>query len=196
MTTVAAYQHDGDVEWGWDSLMVTGNEQGVLLQPKVFAKNGAVYGIGGVALAINLIQYAEDWPSYEGGDPQAWIINTLRPALQKIGLNEPHMDNEEHDHPEWQLLLSVAGIAFEFDSAFNPARLAEGIYTLGSGGDYAKGALYAGAPMMDAMAAASDIDPYTGGPLYVSYSSKLIENQKNFEIKNSDVAKKPKKDKT
>lgn len=174
MTTLIAVQKNGDVELGWDAQMTRANEVSFLKTPKMFVNGDVIYGVTGILRAGDLIETAE-FPPYDGSDPRKWIIREMVPELKALFRDEPVLLNEEGAMNEWGLMMIVDGEAFLLDSLFNPTQSIEGIYTMGSGGDYARGALFAGTSVMGALVVAASIDPYTGGALTTCLASKFLE---------------------
>lgn len=180
MTTLVLVQTPEDVIFGFDSLTTFGNEQNTMINPKGVVNNGVLFLVGGSTAAIDQVEQLE-FPSYDGTDPRKWIARVLSPALrQMIEDNEFLLDSK--GRPEIGVLVVVTGQAFELDTVFSPGQNTSGIYTLGTGGDYALGALYvlkaAGITEDDLMLAletAAKIDAYTGGALIVGRASKYIE---------------------
>lgn len=172
MTTIVMVQEEDDVVIGWDSLMTRGNESGVLVQTKFFENGGVVMGITGGVNAIDMLQYG-DLPEYEGQPARKWLVTTWVPAVWEKVRSLPGLQDDE-GQVNFGLLAVVDGEAFEFDSWLSPYQLVEGIYTSGSGADYARGALFAGADVMEALRIACRIDPYSGGPMFVTHASKYL----------------------
>jgi ATP-dependent protease HslVU (ClpYQ) peptidase subunit len=56
---------------------------------------------------------------------------------------------------------------FEIDSDFAVAMNDSGLYAIGSGGDYALGALHAGAPVLEAMRIAALNNNGTSAPFHI-----------------------------
>lgn len=175
MTTLIAVQTVDDVELGWDSQMTRANEVSQQVAPKMFVNNGVIYGVAGLNRARDVMETA-NFPDYDGSDPRLWLIREWVPNAKALLEENPALADEEGS-VEFSVLMVVGGQVFQMDSLFNPTQSTVGIYTMGSGGDYARGALFAGATLMDALHVAADIDPYTGGALTVCKASKFLEAQ-------------------
>jgi ATP-dependent protease HslVU (ClpYQ) peptidase subunit len=180
MTTVIAVQTEDDVILGWDSLATRSNEKMTLVEPKVWCRGGIIFGVSGTTRAMDLL-YCIDFPEYDGTDARAWIITRIVPLIQAVlkENGQAALWDAEDGHADMGLILVVDGTAFVLDSLLSPSSTYEGIYTLGSGGDYARGALFAGADVMTALRVAADIDPYTGGHLTVRTASSLIIHEED-----------------
>lgn len=174
MTTIVAQQVGNDVLFGWDSLSVQGNEKAELLTPKVFANGGVVYGVAGNARVLDLLAYS-DLPEYDGSEPRRWLVTKWIPEMRALFQEEPAMVDEEGAVEGAMLLVAVGGRVFETDPLLFMAERRSGMYTLGSGGQFALGALLAGATVYGAVRVAADLDPYTGGTIHSKLASELVK---------------------
>ena len=71
---------------------------------------------------------------------------------------------EKEDGDLFSILLSINGQVFEIDQDYSVARRESGVYAIGSGADYALGALTVGASGMEAMQVAASLDVNTHAP--------------------------------
>jgi ATP-dependent protease HslVU (ClpYQ) peptidase subunit len=99
-----------------------------------------------------------------------FVINKVAPSL-KTTLLEAGIDfgksTDNDDKFELQLIIGVNGTIFELDSDFAVAMNDTGLYAIGSGGDYALGALHAGATILDAMRIAAVNNNGTSAPFHI-----------------------------
>ena len=100
-----------------------------------------------------------------------FVINKVAPSL-KLTLVEAGIEfnkgSEDSDNKfELQLLVGINGTIFEIDSDFAVAMNDTGLYAIGSGGDYALGALHAGATVLDAMRIAAVNNNGTSAPFHI-----------------------------
>jgi hypothetical protein len=171
---------------GWDSLMTNGNEQTVLVQPKFAVRDGAVWGVTGILQALDVVMFA-DLPAYEEGDPRAWLVTKWVPAYKEALKSYPSLLQDNGDVQGFDLFVVVGGQAFSLDSGLHPAQSTQGVYTAGSGGDYARGVLHhklqefmsVGVDLdqndvLDALRVAAAIDPWTGGHLSTTTAKSYI----------------------
>jgi ATP-dependent protease HslVU (ClpYQ) peptidase subunit len=99
-----------------------------------------------------------------------FVINKVAPSLKTtltdagIEFNKPS-DND--DKFELQLIVGINGNIFEIDSDFAVAMNDTGLYAIGSGGDYALGALHAGATVLEAMRIAAVNNNGTSAPFHI-----------------------------
>lgn len=181
MTTLIMRQTDKDVELGWDSQMTRANEATSLVAPKVFVNGGLVLGVTGLTRAVDLLETTE-FSAYDPAlSPRHWLIKVFTPALQEALAAQPYLMSDEGTLEGWGFMVVVAGQAFQFDSMYNPAQNSDGLYTMGSGGDYARGALAVGASVLEALEAAARVDPYTGGKLTVTLASEYLASNGEHE---------------
>jgi ATP-dependent protease HslVU (ClpYQ) peptidase subunit len=188
VTTVVMVQTPDDVLLGWDSLMTRGNEVSVMVQPKVVVNDGIIYGVSGTSRAIDFFKSGAFPPYNDEADIHGWIIGEWAPAVRELVGEDKTLVDPEDGRFEFGVSMVVRGQAFGVDSVGSPWQTQEGIYTMGSGGDYARGVLYANRQaaravqdqlnendVMVALRAAAEIDPYTGGGLTVARASNLIK---------------------
>ncbi len=75
-------------------------------------------------------------------------------------------DVSEDDDTRFTFLLAVGGTVFEISDDFSVGMDSTGYYGIGSGSDYAVGALHAGADMEEALKIAARLDAFTSPPFY------------------------------
>lgn len=99
-----------------------------------------------------------------------FVINKVAPSL-KATLLEAGIDfgksTDNDDKFELQLIIGINGTLFEIDSDFAVAMNDTGLYAIGSGGDYALGALHAGVSVLDAMRIAAINNNGTSAPFHI-----------------------------
>ena len=106
----------------------------------------------------------------------AFMIAKVVPSLKQLLSESNIIDNKSSDDKdsefELQLIIAVCGQLFEIDSDFAVSRNESGYYGIGSGGDYALGALYCGATPENAMAIAAQLDSKTAEPFIMETQVK------------------------
>ena len=99
-----------------------------------------------------------------------FVINKVAPSL-KATLTDAGIEftksSDNDDKFELSLLLGINGTVFEIDSDFAVAMNDTGLYAIGSGGDFALGALHAGATVLDAMRIAAVNNNGTSAPFHI-----------------------------
>lgn len=172
MTTIIAIETPEGVQIGCDS-QATGGDKIHMEQPKVFANNGVVYGVAGVALLANELRYADlPKPPEEATDTDRWMTREFIPALRAIV--EEIAPKRDEDDFEMHLIVVVNNRAYEVGGNAGWIRATSGVYAVGSGGPYAMGALSAGATLDAALEIAAKHDPYTGYDLTSVTASQIL----------------------
>jgi ATP-dependent protease HslVU (ClpYQ) peptidase subunit len=99
-----------------------------------------------------------------------FVINKVAPSL-KTTLTEAGIEftksTDNDDKFELQLIIGINGNIFEIDSDFAVAMNDNGLYAIGSGGEYALGALHAGATVLEAMRIAAVNNNGTSAPFHI-----------------------------
>jgi ATP-dependent protease HslVU (ClpYQ) peptidase subunit len=95
------------------------------------------------------------------------VIPSLKATLTEAGVDFGKSSNDSDDKFDLSLLIAVNGTLFEIDPEFAVGMNSTGFYGIGSGGDYAVGALHAGASTLDAMRIASLNSNETAPPFHI-----------------------------
>jgi ATP-dependent protease HslVU (ClpYQ) peptidase subunit len=95
------------------------------------------------------------------------VVPTLKAALVEAGVDVNKSSNDDDDKFELNLLIAINGTILEIDSDFAVGMNSTGFYGIGSGGDYAVGALHAGASTLDAMRIAELNNNETAPPFHI-----------------------------
>lgn len=196
MTTIVGIQGNGfavvctdsrvsDITDGGATQVVTLNES----SGKVAANGKYIIGVAGDVRAINILHHVFRPPKV---DPHvkgkkldhfftAQFIPALRSCFDEHGYSTPQNDSTEHMAEQGSSIIVVVNSTIytvEFDYSWYSD--AHGLYALGSGAQYAMGALHALANKASidlatarkfavrALAAAAKFDPFTGAP-YSTY---------------------------
>lgn len=100
-----------------------------------------------------------------------FVINKVAPSLKstltEAGIEFTKSSENDDNKFELQLIIGINGTIFELDSDFAVAMNDTGLYAIGSGGDYALGALHAGATVLDAMRIAAVNNNGTSAPFHI-----------------------------
>ena len=175
MTTIIMKEHEGGVTIGFDAQTSAGYQNYESPVPKVIVNNGVIFGIAGDVLDANIIQYA-DLPSAEdaGWDVDRWVTNDLIPAVMQA-LVERHATSFENNKIETgnTILAAVKGRVYQIHGDTSWVRRTDGTYAVGSGSEYALGALRAGVDIREALDIASYHDMGTGGTMRVLQAEEL-----------------------
>ena len=94
------------------------------------------------------------------------VAPSLKATLQEAGI-EFNKSSDNDDKFDLQLIIGINGTLFEIDSDFAIAMNDNNFYGIGSGGDFALGALHAGATILDAMRIAAINNNGTSAPFHI-----------------------------
>lgn len=165
MTTIAAVEQAGTVLVGWDSQATAGNET-FDLSTKVFTNGSLVFGASGPVRAGQVLQYA-DLPLLDTWDVDRWVTRSLTPEIRKQFV-EAELVSKTDGMWQGRAFIVAGGRVYMLHSDFSWTRRASGRMAIGSGGDYALGALAAAADLPTALRVAAEHDPYTAAPFHIA----------------------------
>lgn len=183
MTTICAVQGDGWVVVGWDSNVAEEGGRAYTAGKswsKVVQRNNWLLGAAGDVRAINLLHHQFEPPRTDltGAKLDKLLTSEVIPALRDVFdangyTSTTRSSGEQHGS---ELLFVVNGTVFEIGSDWSWCRDSDGMYAIGSGGDYALGFLYGQPRFTDAESAreaivkalsiASRFDRATGAPFH------------------------------
>jgi ATP-dependent protease HslVU (ClpYQ) peptidase subunit len=174
MTTIIGVQNADGCVIASDSRVAEGGK--VYTHPEmVKAVERGSYIIGGAGdyRALQVVLHGWQPPLVNAKAKQnlyEFVINKIAPSL-KATLTEAGIDfgksSDSDDKFELQIIIGINGYLFELDSDFAVAMNDTGLYAIGSGGDYALGALHAGASILDAMRIAAINNNGTSAPFHI-----------------------------
>lgn len=161
MTTIVMVEKPDSVEIAWDSKVSTGYSHEELEQEKVFEASGIIYGVAGALRVANIIEGLEVKPpeGLTGKDVDAWVSRVLIPRMQSA---LRVVDPIGQYYVEAHILAVVNGRVYGISGDYGRVRNTSGIYAIGSGSSYAKGALRSGSSAAESVQIASENDVYTG----------------------------------
>lgn len=170
ITTVIAQKTDNGVNLAWDSLVSPVQTS----YPKVVEVNEQFHlGGAGRLRYLNILQMAEvpkvhDAEFAAGGfEPLQYLISEVIPAwIDALDDALKKVPDEKDDWPFGVGLVVIKGRIFEVGGDFAVSE-ALGNFGIGSGADYALGALAAGKSVEKALEIAAELDRGTGGELHV-----------------------------
>ena len=158
---------------GWDSQATGGNS--IHKAEKVFGKNGQLYvGVAGRARYGNVLSYL-DVPAVhpaeyaaEDFDAMAYLVTEVVPAwVEGLEQQFKKIPDQAEDWPDGVGLVVIHGRIFEVGHDFTVTEAMQDFAGVGSGSDYALGALASGKSVEKALEIAVMLDPYTGGDLNI-----------------------------
>ena len=135
---------------------------------KVVTNGNFIIGAAGDVRALQVILHTWKPPVAVAKDKEnifQFMISKVVPSL-KQQLNDYGLLDTKSSDKEFELYVLIAfnGNIFEIDSDFAVSRSDSGYYGIGTGGDYALGALYAGATPEQAASIAALNDSKTAEP--------------------------------
>jgi ATP-dependent protease HslVU (ClpYQ) peptidase subunit len=177
MTTVIAVQHDDGVEMIADSqINANGKPYFHPDMVKIVERNKYLIGVAGRVIALQSIQ--NNWnpptlPSTYKGTLYNFVVTKIVPSL-KMFLDDSKLftEKEKEDGELFSILIAIRGEVFEIDEDYSVSRREDGVYAIGSGADFALGALMAGANSHDAIKIAALLDVNTHEPFVTLYQQR------------------------
>lgn len=176
-TVIAAKDMKGRVVFAWDTQVTSGvrPKNGV---EKVFANGPVIFGVSGTVRTLNVLRYM-DVPPRGKGDTRKWIVRALIPAIIKslkdvdaVLMEDSQANTESH------VIIAVDGVVGYLGSDLSFVEDEMGIYAVGSGSQFALGALAADASLGTAMDVAGALDIYTGTDHHVRTAKKIRKDAK------------------
>ena len=170
MTTIVAVQGGSIATIGAESYTTYGDRPFVHKDIKKIIKSGRwLIAAAGDARVCDIIN---SWrPPHPRGNKNLYefVATTVIKSLRKaIGDYTTQSKDDGFD-----LLLVINGEVFQITNDFTLLRSNSGIYGIGSGADYAVGALMAGATVEEALKIAIKLDINSGGPIQIELSERL-----------------------
>jgi ATP-dependent protease HslVU (ClpYQ) peptidase subunit len=183
MTTIAAVQGDGWAVVGYDSRVSVIEPDGrIYTMSKAtgkLVKNGEyLIGTAGDLRILNLMSFVFKPPTVPRANTNLnkFMITTFVPALRTC--LEENLVSKDGEHGS-DLIVVVRGKIYEIGSQYEWCEDVKGIYSIGSGADYALGSLYSSLPkdftledakksVKLAIEIAAQLDTGTGLPITVT----------------------------
>lgn len=174
MTTIVAKVNDnGTVDLGADSQSTAGAETSHV--NKIAEINGQFHiAVAGRTRYGNLLKYISVPPlheaEYETGNYDAfgYLITKVVPAWVEGLRDQFHgIPDQKEDWPDGVAVVVLQGRLFRIAYDFTVVEANRDFIGVGSGSDYALGALAAGKSVKKALEIAAELDIYTGGDLHI-----------------------------
>ena len=144
MTCIVGYLTDtGDIYMGSDSIGVADTAWVILKDPKIFIKDSMIFGFASSLRFGQILKYSFTVPGRpESLSTNEYICNMVMIELSKT-FEKTEFKKEEKEQEDWCFLLGYDGKLFTIQSNLQIIEDCKNYATIGCGGDYAKGALYA-----------------------------------------------------
>lgn len=177
MTTIIVKENKGKVTIGYDSLC-TGHDKFELEKEKVFVNsNGIIFGVAGRLLYNPELEHAQlPSPPKDPNLTDKYVTAVLMPHLRRV-LDNATPRRGGHDEFEMQIIAIINNRVYEIGCDTSWMRRTDGIYAIGSGSPFARGALAHGASLEDALKIAASNDPYTGGRLTITTAEHMLHEK-------------------
>ena len=153
MTCIIGIEHDGAVYMGGDSAAVDGWDIVQTANPKVFLRDGFLFGYAGSFRMGQLLQYDLAIPENDGLEDMRFLVTRFIPAAReclRAGGFTRIVDNQEE---VGLFLLGYRGKVYEVSGDLQVLHNSRGMAAIGCGAPYAIGALAAMPPNADPQAA-------------------------------------------
>ena len=163
LTTVVAVRKGGQVEFGCDSQVSWGGRahHGVA---KVVANGCVTFGFAGSSRILDIMEFMLIPVRAVGVSDREWIISVFVPAVLRAvkEVDAPRVKDGQVDL-EGRVILFVGDTLGYLAGNLSFVGEPSGVLGVGSGADFALGALAAGASVTRAVEIARELDMYTGG---------------------------------
>lgn len=175
MTTIIGIQHEDRASIYVDS-RVTDDNGIIYSHPdmKKYAERGAFIIAGsGETLPCDIAQKIWNPPrvlAKDKADIYTFMIVKVLPSLRECLKANGYNFDEDHnpkDGERFRFIIACNGELFDVDQELSVCKVDHGIYTAGSGGQIALGAVLVGANPMEALEAVSKVSAYTAPPFYI-----------------------------
>lgn len=143
MTCIVAIEHPAGVIMGADRFRGWPGGRGFDGGPKIFTNGPLLIGSCGSIRMSNLLRYTLDVPPCDTWDIDAWMTRNLAPALRTAFSEGGYETTESGAVSGGVFLAAMAGRVYDIHSDYSWTRSEDGQYAIGSGEDYAYGALHA-----------------------------------------------------
>lgn len=161
MTTIAMRSTKDAIEWASDSAATSDGDQATMTGRKVFARDGILYGVAGSLRFLHAMEHSDLPPIRIGDDIPKWLTLEFVPTI--AGFCESIWPKSQEDGYEIGMIVAIQGAMYEIDGGLGWLRRDESIVAIGTGSQYALGAMHAGKTPAEAVGIAKHCDPYTGG---------------------------------
>ena len=143
---------------------------------KVVTNGNYLVGAAGDVRALQVVLHTWKPPVLLAKDKSnifQFMVSKVAPSLKQLFTDSGLLDSKSSDKDfEINVLVALNGNLFEIDSDFAVSRNSDGYYAVGTGGDYALGALYAGVTPEEAAKVAAINDSKTAEPFIVETQYK------------------------
>ena len=143
MTCVIGLKHGGRVYIGADSAAVQGWSVRPSNVPKLFRNGPFLIAYTTSFRMGQLLQYELDVPKQEVNDDRKFMVTKFAESVRKLLKERGFAKVESNSEKGGQFLVGYRSALYTIHNDFQVAEVAEGLDSLGSGSDYALGAMRA-----------------------------------------------------
>lgn len=144
MTCIVGLKSPNGVYLGGDSCVSESNLVQTMIDPKVWKRGRFVFGYAGTLRTGQLIKYKFKHPPIQNREPTQYMVTGFVDKMRKV-LKQSGAAREEHKEEEQDndFLIGFNGHLFIIDSGYGVCEVADPFVAIGSGTEYALGALFA-----------------------------------------------------
>lgn len=144
MTCIVGLKHGGKVYMGGDAAATTDWNIDAVLQPKVFKRGPFVIGYTSSFRMGQLLEYELDVPNQTTDQKNhEFMVTNFAEAARALFKNRGFIWTENSRESGGLFLVGYRGALYEVSSGFAVLEYRGDFATVGCGGEYAKGALFA-----------------------------------------------------
>jgi ATP-dependent protease HslVU (ClpYQ) peptidase subunit len=136
---VAALSDENEVVMGADSAGISENELEIRRDPKIFIKNGFLFGFCGSYRVCQLVRYHLTFPKFEGEDAMQYMVTKFVVSLRSM-LKEFEVDVKSDE--DFSFIVGFKKNIFVVSADLQVAEQRDGFCAIGAGAQIAKGGLY------------------------------------------------------
>ncbi len=176
MTTIVGVCKNGNVTLGADSQVTDSNRGHVSSRmEKITKNNGYLIAGAGDSQPCDILQHIFVPPVptiIERKDLYKFMIVKFVPAMRECLEENGYKQEGKDAESGFSMLIAFDGELFDIGDDFSVILNDDGIHGVGSGSQFAIGALYAGANIEKALEYAAKNDIYTSGPFQIIKQQK------------------------
>ncbi len=142
MTCIVGFAHDGNVWLGGDRAGVSGGTVLACAEPKVFRRGPFIMGYTSSFRMGQLLQYSLEVPPMAADDQVGRYMRTVFiDAVRNLFSAGGYREKKDEREKGGAFLVGFAGRLWQVDDDFQVTRFGDSYAAVGSGADYALGAL-------------------------------------------------------
>ena len=144
-TCIVGYvdEKTGDIYMGGDSERVSRYNSITSNEKKVFVKDKIILGCTGYVTLLQALKYSFTIPERNKEDSNTYVKSVLVKSIKKC-LEGDNLAKKEHNIVSFEgtILIGYDKCLYQITGDFGCVSISDNYYSIGCGGDYAKGALF------------------------------------------------------